>query len=88
VPKVIAIGTSISTEEGVAVSVADRGPGIAEDHLERVFEPFYSTKGSGLGIGLAICRRLIEAHDGTLRAFDNPGGGALFRFTLPVQPRD
>jgi len=70
--------------EAVAVQVADRGAGIAEGDLERVFESFYSTKPSGLGIGLAICRKLIEAHGGALWASHNPGGGAVFRFTLPV----
>ena len=66
------------------MQVADRGAGIAEGDLERVFESFYSTKPSGLGIGLAICRKLIEAHGGALWASHNPGGGAVFQFTLPV----
>jgi signal transduction histidine kinase len=70
--------------EAVSVQVADRGAGIGEGDLERVFESFYSTKPSGLGIGLAICRKLIEAHGGALWASHNPGGGAVFRFTLPV----
>jgi two-component system, LuxR family, sensor kinase FixL len=68
----------------VLVEVADRGPGIAEGDLERVFESFYSTKPRGLGIGLAICRKLIEAHGGALWASHHPAGGAVFRFTLPV----
>ena len=70
--------------DAVSVQVADRGAGIAEGDLERVFESFYSTKPSGLGIGLAICRKLIEAHGGALWASHNPGGGAVFQFTLPV----
>jgi signal transduction histidine kinase len=69
--------------------VADRGPGLAEGDLERVFESFYSTKPHGLGIGLSICRKLIEAHGGALWASHNPGGGAVFQFTLPVpSPND
>jgi len=68
----------------VSVQVADRGAGIAEGDLERVFESLYSTKPTGLGVGLAICRKLIEAHGGALRASHNPGGGAVFQFTLPV----
>jgi signal transduction histidine kinase len=67
------------------VRVADRGPGIPDSDLERVFESFYSTKPAGLGIGLAICRKLIEAHGGALWASDNSGGGAVFQFTLPVR---
>ena len=70
--------------DAVSVQVADRGAGIAEGDLERVFESFYSTKPTGLGVGLAICRKLIEAHGGALRASHNPGGGAVFRFTLPM----
>ena len=70
--------------DAVSVQVADRGAGIAEGDLERVFESFYSTKPTGLGVGLAICRKLIEAHGGALRASHNPGGGAVFQFTLPV----
>jgi two-component system sensor histidine kinase DctS len=72
------------TEDAVAVQVDDHGPGIAEGGLETVFEPFHSTKPFGLGVGLAICRRLIEAHGGTLRAAHAPGGGASLRFTLPL----
>jgi len=82
--KAIAIEVGLHGEGGVFVDVADRGPGISSSNLERVFESFYSTKPKGLGIGLAICRRLIEAHGGTLHAAHNPGGGALFRMTLPL----
>jgi signal transduction histidine kinase len=76
----------VSAQDGreVLLRVADSGPGIAEGDLERVFEAFYSTKVSGLGIGLSLCRKLIEAHGGTLTASERPGGGAEFRFTLPV----
>lgn len=66
------------------VAIADTGPGIAKDDLERVFESFYSTKPGGLGVGLAICRKLIEAQGGALWAQHNLGGGALFQFSLPV----
>jgi len=82
--KAIAIEVGLHGEGAVFVDVADRGPGISSANLERVFESFYSTKPKGLGIGLAICRRLIEAHGGTLHAAHNPGGGALFRMTLPL----
>jgi signal transduction histidine kinase len=80
----IAIRVELDDSGAVSVRVADRGPGIAEGDLERVFESFYSTKPRGLGIGLAICRKLIEAHGGALWASHNPGGGAVFQFTLPV----
>jgi PAS domain S-box-containing protein len=80
----ITVETGREGPDTVWVQVADRGVGIAEGQLEHVFESFYSTKPHGLGIGLAICRKLIEAHGGALWAAHNPGGGAVFRFTLPV----
>ena len=82
--KAIAVTAGLDGTDRIFVDVADRGPGIADGDLERVFESFYSTKRNGLGIGLAISRKLIEAHGGTLRAGHNPGGGALFRLTLPT----
>ena len=89
VSREIAVEIGLDGVDAVSVQVADRGAGIAEGDLERVFESFYSTKPSGLGIGLAICRKLIEAHGGALWASHNPGGGAVFQFTLPVAaPRD
>jgi signal transduction histidine kinase len=84
VPKTITIETGYEPETGIAVRVADCGPGIPEVEMDRVFDAFYSTKITGLGIGLSICRKLIEAHGGTLVARDNPGGGAEFQITLPV----
>jgi signal transduction histidine kinase len=67
------------------LSVADRGPGLPEVG-ERIFEPFVSTKESGLGLGLSICRRIAEMHGGTLTAENRPGGGAVFTLRLPCQP--
>ncbi len=69
---------------GVAVSVADRGHGISREVGERLFSPFFSTKSDGMGMGLKICRSTIEFHGGTLSHHDNPGGGTVFRFSLPV----
>lgn len=66
----------------VEVSVADVGPGISPEVKERLFQPFVTTKQNGMGVGLAICRTIIEAHGGRLYAEDNPRGGAIFRFTL------
>ncbi|HWU80821.1 MAG TPA: ATP-binding protein, partial [Caulobacter sp.] len=76
--------TSDVTEEGWSrVSVADTGPGIADEVRERLFQPFMTTKPQGMGVGLSISRSIIEAHGGRIWAEANPGGGALFRFTLP-----
>ena len=81
------IAVAIRQTEGdeILVEISDRGPGIVEADIERVFESFYSTKSSGLGVGLAICRKLIEAHGGQLWASHNPGGGAVFSFSLPIE---
>jgi PAS domain S-box-containing protein len=75
----------ISTEQdyaGVIVVVRDSGPGIDPTHLERVFEAFYTTKSSGMGMGLSVCRSIIEAHGGRLWAAANEPRGAVFQFTL------
>jgi signal transduction histidine kinase len=82
----ISVAMRQTERDEVLVEVADRGTGIAESELEQVFESFYSTKSTGLGVGLAICRRLIEAHGGKLWASRREGGGAVFSFTLPTAP--
>jgi signal transduction histidine kinase len=76
----------ISTEQhhtGVLVAVCDSGPGIDPTHLERVFEAFYTTKSRGVGMGLSICRSIIDAHGGRLWAEANEPRGTIFQFTLP-----
>ena len=79
---------SISTEQcktgGIRVAVCDSGPGIDPQHLQRVFEPFYTTKASGVGMGLSICRSIIEGHGGRLWAEANEPRGTIFQFTLPA----
>jgi PAS domain S-box-containing protein len=71
----------IPHEQHIEVAVADLGAGLAEP--ERLFEPFFSTKTQGLGMGLNICRTIVESHHGRLWAEKNPAGGTIFRFTLP-----
>jgi signal transduction histidine kinase len=66
------------------LSVADTGPGIPADKLEKIFDPFFSTKESGMGMGLSIARTLVEAHRGELTAENRAGGGAVFRMRLPL----
>jgi putative sensor hybrid histidine kinase len=73
-----------TTGESVVFSVADQGPGIADEMKHRVFEPFFTTKNEGMGMGLNICRTIIESHAGRLWVEDNKPRGTVFRFTLPV----
>jgi C4-dicarboxylate-specific signal transduction histidine kinase len=80
----LSISTSRAEAEGVLVTVSDSGPGLPPANPERVFEAFYTTKASGLGMGLSICRSIIEAHGGRLRALSNQPRGAAFRITLPA----
>lgn len=68
----------------VIVSVADRGSGIGGEDMERIFEPFVTTKAKGLGLGLSICRTIIQAHGGRLWAENRQDGGAVFHFVVPV----
>jgi PAS domain S-box-containing protein len=78
------IRTGLAGNEGIRVSVADRGVGLAPDNLEKVFEPFFTTKVQGMGLGLSVCRTIITAHGGKLWAANNPERGATFHFTLPA----
>jgi signal transduction histidine kinase len=80
----IDIETSIDEEGSVVFSVCDNGPGIAAANLEHIFDRFFSTKDAGIGIGLAICQSIIDAHGGRISGLNRPNGGAHFRFTLPV----
>src|SRR5262245_2593922 len=81
-PRELLISTSQNRGD-VRVTVADTGPGIDQMHLERLFEAFYTTKSSGTGMGLSICRSIINAHGGRLWAEANEPRGAVFQFTLP-----
>ena len=80
----VTIETSTSERGVVEVVVRDKGPGIAADILERVFEPLYTTKANGLGMGLSISRSIVEAHGGRLWAESDGSGGAEFSFSLPT----
>jgi signal transduction histidine kinase len=76
------LSTERSRKNGVLVAVRDSGPGIDREHIERVFEAFYTTKSSGVGMGLSICRSIIDAHGGRLWAEANAPRGAVFQFIL------
>ena len=68
------------------ITVRDTGPGLPPESGEKLFEAFYTTKPGGLGMGLSICRSIIEAHGGRLRASTNVPHGATFEFTVSAQP--
>ena len=84
----LTISTEPSRTEGILVAVRDSGPGINPEHLDRIFEPFYTTKTSGLGMGLSICRSIIDAHGGRLWAEAHRPRGAILQFTLPAGVED
>jgi PAS domain S-box-containing protein len=77
--------TARESSNGVLVSVRDSGPGLDPQSVDRLFEAFYTTKPDGLGMGLAICRSIIEAHGGRLWATANEPRGAVFQFTIPIE---
>lgn len=82
--RVVRIQTRVLGQDGVEMSVCDRGTGIAEGNLARLFSPFFTTKPDGLGVGLRLCRTIMQAHGGTITGENNAeGGGATFRIFLP-----
>lgn len=82
-PHRLAIRTYQDETHRVVVAVEDSGPGIASENADRLFDPFFSTKPGGLGMGLSICRSIVEAHGGRLWSSGNAGPGATFQFALP-----
>ncbi len=84
-PRALLISTGQAEPGGVLVAVRDSGPGLDPASLEHLFNAFYTTKSGGMGMGLAICRSIIEAHEGQLCASANEPRGAVFQFTLPLQ---
>ncbi len=77
--------TALRREPGlIELIVSDNGPGLAPEIAENLFQPFHSTKATGMGVGLSISRTIIEAHEGRIWADASPLGGTSFHFTLPV----
>ena len=86
-PKELLISSSRRNRSTVEVAITDNGSGIDAQHMERMFDAFFTTRSHGMGLGLAISRRIIEAHNGTLRVSPNPRWGLTLAFTLPVSRR-
>ena len=81
----------LDTNDGrgpIEICFNDNGPGIAPDKVSRIFEPFYTEKARGVGMGLAICMRIITAHDGTIQAASRAGGGTAMSVRLPLVQQD
>ncbi|HTJ57913.1 MAG TPA: AAA family ATPase [Devosiaceae bacterium] len=85
-PRELTISTNTAEPGGVLVTVGDLGTGLVPGALERLFEAFYTTKPDGLGLGLSICRSIVEAHGGRLWASANQPRGTVFQFTVPADP--
>ena len=82
----LAVTTRRAAGDMIEIAVSDTGPGFAENAQSQLFQPFFTTKKAGMGVGLSISRTIVEAHGGQMQAETNGAGGATFRFTLPVAP--
>jgi signal transduction histidine kinase len=83
-PRTVVVGTRVDETDHVVLDVADSGPGVAPEHAAQLFDAFFSTKPNGMGMGLSICRQIVEAHGGQISAHArSPEPGALFRCSLP-----
>ena len=85
-PKEILIATSSDDSGEIRIRVEDSGMGLSPEVSGKVFQPFFTTKPQGIGMGLAISRSIIESHGGRLWASPRPSGGVVFQFTLPLAP--
>jgi signal transduction histidine kinase len=87
-PRELVIRSDQDGAQLVLVTVTDSGAGISAENADRLFNAFFTTKSSGMGMGLSICRSIIEAHGGRMSAVNNVGPGAKFQFALPLYQED
>jgi signal transduction histidine kinase len=83
-PRELSIRTWLHEAGAVQVSIADSGPGLDPENRNRLFDPFFTTKQSGMGMGLSICRSIVEAHGGSMSTSEAKPRGAVFQLALPV----
>jgi C4-dicarboxylate-specific signal transduction histidine kinase len=84
-PRRIELTLKRKDEHSVCISIRDNGPGVPEEAIAKLFTPFYTTKASGMGMGLTICRGMLEARGGRLDGINHPEGGAVFEMILPIE---
>jgi signal transduction histidine kinase len=81
-PRVLGVSSDVRDDGGVMISIADTGMGVSPQDAQRIFNPLFTTKSDGMGMGLSICRSIIEAHDGMLWVVPNAPRGSKFQFVL------
>src|SRR4051812_30426100 len=86
-PRVLTVRSDQSKPNTVHVSVQDTGEGVDQSHLDQIFKPLFTTKGHGMGMGLSICRSIIESHEGRIWVTCGANGGCVFHFELPTPPQ-
>jgi signal transduction histidine kinase len=82
--RTLTVSTRPENSNEIIVTITDSGGGIPPDIIKAIFSPFYTTKSTGMGLGLSICKSIIEAHGGKISAENNPDGGAIFSLILPT----
>jgi signal transduction histidine kinase len=87
-PRVLSVRSEVSSDGQVVISIADSGSGIGSEDRHQLFKPFFTTKSGGMGMGLSICRSIIEAHDGQISVDSNAPKGTVFRVNLPLAMTD
>jgi C4-dicarboxylate-specific signal transduction histidine kinase len=86
--RALSVQTLLNDDQTLIINVKDNGPGIVPEKIDRLFDLYFTTKTNGMGVGLSICRTIVEAHGGNIRAQNNPDGGAWFQVTLPMVTAD
>ena len=85
-PRTLRLKTAQDGSEGIAITIEDSGPGIDPEKMAKIFDAYFTTKANGAGLGLAICRMIIDRHEGQISVSSNPDRGTQFRILLPSEP--